>query len=566
MTNTNFNTSNSTFRQLMGNGLTYAVPRFQRDYSWGAEEWEDLWQDIVALFDTDPEPSHYMGYLVLQSSDSKRFDIIDGQQRLTTLSVLILAAISRLQSLADSGDGNNARRADQLRNSYIGYLDPVTLIPQSKLRLNRHNESFYQNYLVPLTKIPQRGLTASEKLLRAAFQSFSSRVTQRLGEDGEALARFVDTMVDKLFFTVITVTDELNAFKVFETLNSRGVRLSSTDLLKNYLFSLVDSSGPHEAEVKNLEERWEGIVGALENESFPDFLRVYWNSANKFVRKSDLFKRVRGEVRDVGEAFGLIRRLDEAANVYRGLRHPVDHFWDREERRYIQELRMFNVRQPLSLLLAAYARFGEESRQEFGRVLRAVSIVSFRYNVICNRLTYEQERVYNTIALRIATGEFSSARDVIRALEPVYPDDASFAASFGEKELRTTSGRNRKVVRYILSGLENRLSGVDVDQESSAVSVEHVLPVGAGDDWGEFSDSEVDRLVFRLGNMTLMRAGMNRDAGIAGYEQKRKLYAQSEFVLTAKMAQDYDEWTADKVHARQSWMAKQATAIWRLDL
>ena len=80
----NFNTTNNTFRQLMGNGLSYCVPTFQRDYSWGADEWDDLWQDIVGLFGEDPEPAHYMGYLVLQSSDNRVFDIIDGQQRMTT--------------------------------------------------------------------------------------------------------------------------------------------------------------------------------------------------------------------------------------------------------------------------------------------------------------------------------------------------------------------------------------------------------------------------------------------------------------------------------------------------
>ena len=153
----NFNTTNNTFRQLMGNGLSYRVPLFQRDYSWGPDEWDDLWQDIVALFDDDPEPAHYMGYLVLQSADYRAFDIIDGQQRMTTLSLLMLAAASHLSDLAapdDPGDPET-RRAEQLRASYIGYLDPVTLVSRSKLTLNRHNDSFYQNYLVPLERLPQ---------------------------------------------------------------------------------------------------------------------------------------------------------------------------------------------------------------------------------------------------------------------------------------------------------------------------------------------------------------------------------------------------------------------------
>jgi len=85
----NFNTTNSTFRQLLGNGLSYHVPPFQRDYSWTDDEWDDFWQDIHGLFEEDGELAHYMGYLVLQSSDNKRFDIIDGQQRLTTISIIL---------------------------------------------------------------------------------------------------------------------------------------------------------------------------------------------------------------------------------------------------------------------------------------------------------------------------------------------------------------------------------------------------------------------------------------------------------------------------------------------
>ena len=80
MSATNFNTKNDTYRKLMGNGLTYRIPRFQRDYSWGEDEWDDLWQDILGTIVEGGEPAHYMGYLVLQSADDRVFDVIDGQQ------------------------------------------------------------------------------------------------------------------------------------------------------------------------------------------------------------------------------------------------------------------------------------------------------------------------------------------------------------------------------------------------------------------------------------------------------------------------------------------------------
>ena len=104
MATINFNTTNQTFRQLLGNGLNYQVPIFQRDYSWSANEWEDLWMDIEAMYEPDGEEAHYMGYLVLQTSDQKNFKIIDGQQRMTTLSVMILAALLTFQELSKAGE------------------------------------------------------------------------------------------------------------------------------------------------------------------------------------------------------------------------------------------------------------------------------------------------------------------------------------------------------------------------------------------------------------------------------------------------------------------------------
>ena len=112
-----------------------------------------------------------MGYLVLQSADDKVFDVIDGQQRLTTVSLIVLAILKNIQRLIDAGNDaeNNEQRLNQIRQTYIGYLDPITLIPRSKLTLNRNNNDYFQNYLIPLGHLPQRGFRASEHLLRKSF-------------------------------------------------------------------------------------------------------------------------------------------------------------------------------------------------------------------------------------------------------------------------------------------------------------------------------------------------------------------------------------------------------------
>ncbi|MGD9973941.1 MAG: DUF262 domain-containing protein [Desulfatirhabdiaceae bacterium] len=570
MATMNFNTTNSTFRQLLGNGLSYHVPPFQRDYSWTEDEWDDLWQDIQCLFETDAEPAHYMGYLVLQSADSKRFDIIDGQQRLTTISVMILACLGHLQDLISNklDAENNAKRKEQLQNTYIGYLDPVSLVSRSKLELNRHNNRFYQTYLVSLEKIPQRGLNASEHQLRKAFNWFKDKIKAREGvtqNSGKELASFIDNFVDKLFFTVITVTDELNAFKVFETLNARGVRLSSTDLLKNYLFSVISSQDTHETELKALEERWERIVGLLGSESFPEFLRIFWNSRNRLVRKSDLFKTIRRRITARDAAFELLRDLDHSAAVYAALRDPQDPSWNSDEKIALEQLIMFNVRQPLAMLLSCHFKFHEIERANLTRIIKAVAVVSFRYNVICNLQTHEQERLYNDIAWKVSAGVYTRPSDVISALREVYPDDNQFRAAFGEKELRTTNSRNKKVVRYILFEMERQRSGQDFDYESATYNLEHILPEHPSEVWSYIEESKQDRLIYRIGNMTPLETSRNRDLGNGDYPSKRQVFEKSVFQITRAVAEHYETWDEQKIESRQKQLANVATGVWKIE-
>ena len=565
---TNFNTTNSTYRTLMGNGLLYQVPPFQRDYSWGEEEWDDLWHDIREVMRPEGEPAHYMGYLVLQSDDSKRFDIIDGQQHLTTLSILVLAALRQLQVLLDKGHDteNTRKRLESLRSGYIGCLDPVTLVAEPKLKLNRNNDHYFQTYLVPLVSpLPRRGFRRSEHDMRKAFEWFDRRFRDYLEEEddpGLAVVRLIDGMSDKLLFTVITVTDELNAYRVFETLNARGVRLSATDLLKNHLFSLLHRQGEHEREIETLEDRWNGIVRRLGEESFPDFLRIHWIGRRTTVRLSDLFKTVRTQIRDRGGAFSLLQDLEADIDTYLALTQPDGSDWPADWKRHARTLRMFSVRQPFPLLLAARRSLDDA---DFERLLRSVVTISFRYNVIGSFQANEQERIYHAEAQRISRGEHSSMRQIMGSLRPVYPDDERFRLSFKEKSIGVAQTRNRRVVRYILFELERQASGNSLDFEDSRITLEHVCPLNPEDGWDRFGEGDMDAQSSRLGNMALLEAGPNRDAGNADYEAKRTVFANSRFQTTQDIARKYAEWTPETIEARQEAMARSAAAAWRID-
>lgn len=567
MSATNFKTENNTYRKLIGNGLTYRIPRFQRDYSWTEDEWEDLWMDILGTIQTGGEPAHYMGYLVLQSQDDKNFDVIDGQQRLTTLTLIVLAALKNLKRLIEEKNNpeNNQQRIEQIRQTYIGYLDPVTLVSRSKLTLNRNNDHYFQTYLVPLGHLPQRGFRASEHGLRKAFEWFDKRVREYTkkagGDEGVTLATLVETMSDRLFFTVISVTDELNAYKVFETLNARGVRLSSTDLLKNYLFSVLHRHGEHAHEMIALEDRWEEMISRLGSESFPDFLRVHWISRKTSVRQSDLFKTIRALIVDRESVFELLRGMEEDMDAYLALTNPEASSWTPNLKGFAQNLRMFSVRQPFSLLLAAHRKF---SPDDFESLLRSCVMISFRYNVIGGLPTHEQEYIYHNVAQKISSGSLTTAAETLDAMKSIYPNDDKFRSDFSEKILRTTNSRNLRIVRYILCALEYQLNGHDHDFESDSISVEHILPQHPASGWSAFGEEEADVMVYRLGNMTLLNKGQNRDLGNSEFIIKKSVLAVSNFELTRKVAEDNSDWTPERIAARQKAMAKIATGVWRI--
>lgn len=296
------NTSTNNYSTLIGNNKKFIVPKFQRDYSWGSEQWDDLWQDIETMI--KEEDDHYMGYLVLQTNDDKTFYIIDGQQRFTTVTILILAAIKCIKAFVKNGveEEDNKLRVDNLLHTYIGYKDPVTLVYDNILVLNRNNDGYFRDYIVKLDELRVRNLKNSEKLMKQCFEFFEQKLRGKY-KAGKDYAVFIQTIVNKLYFTQIVVNDEMNAFRVFETLNARGVQLSSSDLLKNYLFSLVDKNNTHPSKIEILEEKWAKLTDNIKSEKLPEFLRYYWNAGHKSIRANALFKTIRKEITKDYEVF-----------------------------------------------------------------------------------------------------------------------------------------------------------------------------------------------------------------------------------------------------------------------
>lgn len=556
-------TQDVTFLDLIGNGKKYRVPSFQRDYAWEEEQWEDLWNDIQELLSA-PGSFHYMGALVVEAVSDREFQIIDGQQRVATLSVLALAVIDRLQQLPgdEATKAANAERASELRKRFIGEKDPASLLQSSKLFLNDTDDGFYQDYLVQLrTPGNPRGLPKSNRMLWQCFVWFQKRLLDS-GLEGEALARLLsDTVARQLLFILITVEDDISAYTVFETLNARGLELSSTDLLKNFLFSRV----PVRTDLDALQRRWRQMIGKVKHERFPDFLRYHLLCKSPQIRKQRLFKKVREEVKTSSDVFALMDALEQRADLFAAMDDTAHEFWlDRPAAKpYVRDLQLFGVRQHMPLVFAAWERM---SADDFTRVLKLLCVLSVRYTVIGSLNTNELEPVYHRAAKALLDGAVRTPAEVFAQLRSVYVDDEKFVRDFSHKEMDTT-GRRKKVLKYLLCELESDASGKHHDWESDTGTIEHILPENPSAQWDEpFNPDRQKDFIYRLGNLMLLEPTINRQCQNGSFEDKRTEYGRSSYATAQALGlSDQADWSPTILAMRQERMAQRAAHVWRSD-
>lgn len=556
------NTSDVTLKTLLGNGMRYSVPPYQRDYSWKEEHWEDLWLDLVDV-SKDEDSQHYMGAVVLQQNDRELFTVIDGQQRLATLSIVVLAAVSLLEERASAEieKGDNSERARLLRDGFLGTKDPGSLRYSSKLSLNRNDDVFYQGTLLQLKTphAPSR-LPHSNRLLWQAFGYFHSKLAVRFpsSDEGGSLARFInEAIAQRLLFIRVQVDDDLSAYTVFETLNARGLDLTASDLLKNYLMALVARRS--ETDLKHVLDQWSRITDTVGIRTLPDFLRHHLNSRQPFVRQERLFKAIKADVRTAEDVFALLDELERSAVLYQALQDPYDPYWADLPiaKEQVRILNLLGVKQFKSLALST----GRKVPDSLQDLLRFCMLISVRYTIIGDLNPSELERVYNEVAVDIERDTLRTSGQIREALRQVSVSDEDFRDAFSRRSI-AASGRSKKVVRYILCALERQLGHHDVKDETCAATIEHILPENLGNSWETiYSHDQHERFVQRLGNYTLLDPSRNRDLGNLSFSDKLAGYKNSGYRMTSRISAS--EWTPELIEARQREMAGWAATVWQ---
>lgn len=550
-----------TLNTIIGNGKSYQVPIYQRDYFWDKDDWEDLWNDIEEI---PNDKTHYLGYLVLQKNQEgdESYWIIDGQQRLTTLSILALAVTALFNEWSKQGvdSDDNKIRAEKLTERYLGNFSTSKLSISPKLTLNRNNDDFYKSWLLKLRKPTSLAkLKPSQRLMQKAFDYFVNQLNDKFktNKSGAELAEFLEKVVGNgIVFTQIIVENDLDAFKVFETLNARGVKLSTADLLKNYLFKLTSQMG--ELDLNEAERQWQNINDIIRANDLTTFIRHYWNSKFRIERQPTLFKAIKREINSPELAFEFLNNLESISQFYTAFNNPGDEIWDKEESTHLKVIEMLGVTTCYSLMIAAITYL---DRKELKILLRELAVITFRYN-LSGLNPNEAERVFSKVANDIANRDIATAKDATLSLKALYVSDKNFVQSFSTASINTK--RKKELVKYILVKIENQIAGKDYQPEDAVATIEHILPENPGSVWDEMFPMDIqDDYIYRIGNYGLLEASINNKLdNNRPFVGKLTEYKKSAYKLCNDYC-EYEKFDPSIIALRQEKMAKIAKTIWK---
>ncbi len=560
------------FQSIMSESRRLKIPQYQRDYSWNEEQWEELWNDI--LKGKKNKNKHYMGAMVFISRRDNILEIVDGQQRLTTIAIIIHSVIKLINELVirDIEKSENSERINIIR-SYIGKKSSKDLIWENKLELNEENNKFYNTYIMNFEQSEQLPLkiSSSNKLLLNCQNYFYNKIleyanikdlTKITQNKLYKIMELVEYIVENLIFVKIVATSELSAYTIFETLNDRGIDLSITDLLKNYLLSLFG----RKQEQKFAKNRWDGIVQKVELKNFPMFLRYYWMIENKALKKDELFRAIREKIKDRKTALEFLKELDKYADIFSALQDETSFYWNDKNnlKSIVCYLHILKVKQCYPLLMVTLSKMDRKYR---ANIFKACENVLFRYLTICGKNPNALEDVFNKICNKINNGEIKNYKSIKNELKNIYVKDEEFFNDFIIKSINTKG--NQRIAKYILIKINTSLSAdkIDININDNNLTLEHILPENPNEEWKKiFNEDEMAEYTYRLGNLTMLSQKRNQSIANAEFSNKIEVYEESDITLTKNIANYYRNkgWNIDSINNRQKYMGKIAKEIWKI--
>ena len=537
------------------------VPLNQREYSWEDRHVEELFKDIAGAISSG-KPLYFLGAIVLTNSTEGALEIADGQQRLATITILLAAIRDYLHGRDDY------QMVGDLQD-FLSTFVRGTRENDPRLRLNVTDHDFFSRRVLQLPDDPSRSgavpTEPSHKLIDNAAQLAEQHVKDILKPFSEAakddhLNRWLDFIEHGAQVIMLTVPDDMNAYLMFETLNDRGLRVSQSDLVKNYLFSEASGRGDE------AQHRWSSMTATLEiledDDATINFLRHLLISMHGPVRGREVLEKVRDTVRGRAPSVEFLDTLSSAASDYVAIQTPTHAKWSGNTlriRQLISLLVLLRVTPLRPLMLSVVRNFAVNERDLAFR--RFVSW-SVRWLTAGGARSGRIETAIGIAAKKVTEGEIKTADSLSDELEPVVPNDSRFALAF-----RQITVANHRFARYYLRTLESTCLGEAepewVPNEDTVITLEHVLPENPGENWPDIEAAIHSTYYRRLGNMALLAATLNSDIGNDPFAEKKKVLASSDYQLTKEIASQVS-WRPSEIEERQQRLAALAVQAWPL--
>jgi uncharacterized protein with ParB-like and HNH nuclease domain len=569
----------------------YSVPPYQRDYSWRPENIQQLWNDIIESWKSASD--YFMGPFVLNTEDkvSDQFDIVDGQQRLTSFAILFAAIRSLTHHFLDDNShdvyenwrrnpesANHARAAYETTERRLGWSMSGG---KYYLHLNKKDDRFFREKIIKLsTPILDKSdllYKPATRLIEKAQKCFFTLLHDTFLKDEEGaikLDAFASHCITRILFLQIVVESSQDAYLLFEGLNHKGLDLSVADLLKNKLLMLCSGES---AKQERVIASWDIMVSQIADSRFDlaEYIRTYWSA---FRRKPDspvstkeLYSAIRATIKEANveaelnemgkysEFFGRV-----TANSFR---YPVLRQSDEPSDQCLAEINSLKYSVCYPLLLLCFSK----RRSLLVQVAHNVLCYLFRVITICD---YSVGRAKKSMSKAMKAIEENKSDDVILACL----DDEEVTDKVFFETLVQNSFELPYVARYVLLKIHSYQRGNETSINPDMVDLEHILPVKHDEYWTSFApgpNTTTDDWICRLGNLTLLAKGNNQSIQNREFSFKIARYRErcgdedpgSSIPMTYKLCEDYDgavmtEWTVDSIVKRTGAFAALAPKIW----
>lgn len=534
-----------SIKELLGADY-YVIPRFQRPYSWDSDNIADFWNDVVVSKQAD----YFIGSMVVYTMAGK-LGVVDGQQRLTTIMILLSCLRNALQEsgFKDQAAGlHKLIERENIENQREFVLQTQTSYPYFQDQVLSQE---FTGSPVQIRKEEERIKAANEqfsKLLDEMLASIDSDPTlspkKRIAEKQKKLVEIRDSVLS-LKLILVTLDSEEDAYLIFETLNTRGKDLALADLVKNQFTKLIKQKN------KGLDQvslKWTRIRETIEGKRELDtdtFIYHWWLSTQEYTAQKNIYKEFRRLVTEKS-ARNFLDELTVAADQYRAIHDPDYWNWDKQHaavRASLGALNLFRVRQQVPVTLSLVRAYKASTIKQSQLIKALGEIESFHFiftAVTSQRSSGGISQMYASLARLIyGVKDPQSATPVLRQLtkklQERIPSEEEFSLQFAEVAYTSTLTKERGLVKYILGKISrNARHAFSADLDD--LTIEHLVPQSriGSDGWD-------DAIVGSLGNLVLVSKELNHKLENKPYKEKKAILLKAgyEQMLPA------DFWSAD---------------------